>query len=275
MRRRHFDEPVLWHVFSRGARRLVLFEKDQDYLVFLTVLAQATAASGAWLIGYTLMTNHYHLMLRATSAQRTACMKRLNYLYAKYFNREHVLSGHAFDAPYQAYVQRSLILALYKLAYIFLNPFRAGMAPVRGNYRWSCAGCYLGGDPGPLSVDPGPLYELMKAAPGEGRTIFEDIYRKESLRPARGRKSVMTATELYRQQYEWLLELAEARRDRFEGEDPTRVAMLWARSVGIPPRAMLPPRSDRSAHSISQAISQHSKRLKAEDKLDRLLALLN
>src|SRR5215212_3593009 len=103
MRRPTFEEPVLWHVISRGARRLPIFERDKDYLVFLSVLAQAAAASGAWLIGYTLMTNHYHLMLRATSAQRTACMRRLNYLFAKYFNREHALSGHVFDAPYKAY----------------------------------------------------------------------------------------------------------------------------------------------------------------------------
>jgi hypothetical protein len=267
--------PVLWHIFSRGARRLVLFEKDQDYLVFLTVLAQAVAASGATLIGYTLMTNHYHLMLRATSAQRTSCMRRLNYLFAKYFNREHALSGHAFDAPYKAYVQRSLVLALYKLAYIFLNPFRAGMTSFQGNYRWSSAGSYLGGDPGPLPVDPLPLYELMKVTPEVGRLTFQEIHRRESLRPARAHKQVMTTTELYRQQYTWLLELADDRRDSLEGEDPTRVAMLWARSVGIPPRAMLQPTAERSAHSVSQSISQHSKRLQAEGRLDRILALLD
>lgn len=274
MRRAKFDSPQLWHVFSRGPRRLGLFEKDGDYLVFLSLLAQAVTASGAVLIGYTLMTNHYHLMLLATSAQRTSCMRRLNYLYAKYYNAEHALSGHAFEAPYKAYVQRSLVLALYKLAYIFLNPVRAHLCGACGDYRWSCAGSYLGGDPGPLPVDVGPLFALMKLPTAEARARFAEIVRREKARPSRKSGQAFTSLELYRQQFEWLLELADEKRELLEGEAPEHVATLWARSVGIPPRALLDPGSGRSAHSLSQAISQFRAKLAEKGKLQRILDLL-
>src|SRR5436190_11695413 len=55
--------PIGRHVFARGTRRLQLFHDDEDYLQFIIFLKHALSKSGCVLWAFTLMSNHYHLVL--------------------------------------------------------------------------------------------------------------------------------------------------------------------------------------------------------------------
>jgi putative transposase len=67
-----------FHVINRSAGRLVLFAQPADYRAFLDVLGQALARHPVRLIAYSLMPNHWHLVMGPTGS--TALSKCLHWV---------------------------------------------------------------------------------------------------------------------------------------------------------------------------------------------------
>jgi putative transposase len=271
MKRRKFETPVIWHVMARGARRLGIHWDDRDFEMFLALLRDSAEASSTGVIGYTLMTNHYHLILEATSLGLTACMRRLDYGYSRYHNEKHNLSGHTFDGPYQRYVQPTARLALSKLAYVFLNPVRAGMVVDAARYRWSNIADYAGGEEPPLSVDPTFLMGKIAGSFSEGQTLFRRAMDLELSRTDRRSPGLPSVLEIQGLHYEWLRDLAKERQDLLAGEDPHLIAMLWARNCGVSPAAIARIEGESTGRGISQKLWRLRDRLMEAGALDRLL----
>ena len=54
----------VYHAINRGVARLSLFDKPADYDAFVKAMADATARLPLDLLGYCLMSNHFHLVIR-------------------------------------------------------------------------------------------------------------------------------------------------------------------------------------------------------------------
>ncbi|WP_349676985.1 transposase [Rhodopirellula sp. UBA1907] len=54
----------IYHALNRGNQRQTLFHKEEDFLAFERVLAEGLAKYPVNLFSYTLMPNHWHLILR-------------------------------------------------------------------------------------------------------------------------------------------------------------------------------------------------------------------
>jgi len=54
-----------YHLRNRGNRREVVVHKPADYDAFVKAMADATARWPVDLLGYCLMPNHFHLVIRA------------------------------------------------------------------------------------------------------------------------------------------------------------------------------------------------------------------
>jgi REP-associated tyrosine transposase len=54
---------LVYHVLNRAVARLPLFQKDADYEAFERVLAEARERHPMRLLAYSLMPNHWHLVL--------------------------------------------------------------------------------------------------------------------------------------------------------------------------------------------------------------------
>jgi putative transposase len=54
---------LVYHVLNRAVARLCLFEKDADYAAFERVLAEALEKHPTRLLAYTVMPNHWHLVV--------------------------------------------------------------------------------------------------------------------------------------------------------------------------------------------------------------------
>jgi len=264
-------DAIGWHVFARGARRLDLFRDDQDYSQFLIFLQFAIKKSGCTLWAFVLMSNHYHLVLYGSSAQLTACMRRLNGMYSRYHNRRYGLSGHAFDGPYHAYPQPSPLLLLRAVAYVFMNPVAAGIASVPEEYRWSCFKSYTTLSGSPIQVDPTGLMARAHPDPKVAWAQFHRALDREKRRPHRTRPGSLTRTQVHADQFECLLEHARERRSSLLGEDPDVVAMHWAHQLGISPRAMALVLESESPAQISQELFYFRKRLELDPLLARAL----
>ncbi|MGF3998985.1 transposase, partial [Staphylococcus aureus] len=78
---RQLSDSGIYHVMLRGVNRDAIFLEEDDYERFLRTLALVKAASGCKVLAYCLMTNHAHLVLRATDEPIGAVMKRLGVRY--------------------------------------------------------------------------------------------------------------------------------------------------------------------------------------------------
>jgi putative transposase len=127
------------HVVQRGNRRMNVFLDDQDREVFLRMLAEVSEHQGLTNLGYSLMTNHEHLVSIPQHENFLALsMRDLLGPYAAYFNRKYGFSGRLWQGRYY-----SAVLDEYHfwaaLRYVERNPVRAGIVQRAEYYRWSSA----------------------------------------------------------------------------------------------------------------------------------------
>lgn len=271
MRRLHC-KPIAWHVFARGARRLELFRDDQDRAQFLSLLSYSLAQSGCVLWAYLLMTNHYHLVLYGSSDQLTSCMRRLGTMYSLYHNRRYGLNGHAFDGPYQAYPQPTPLLTLWTVAYVFMNPVKAGLCSRAEDYPWSGYRSFIGVPGSPLRVDPSALQRLIDPDPKKAWHRFHLAMEAEKRRPPRPVHGRLTMIEVHLQQFGWLLEYATEHPLPAAGVDATTLAIYWARQCGISPRAMAQVLGLKDARWVGKRVRWVKDRIRTEPGLEQLLA---
>ena len=83
-----WDEKFDWDVRYRQN----IFKDDEDFKVFLVLMQDAKTKYGFKLHAYCLMTNHYHLLLETEQTEIWKIMKRINQIYAAYYNEKYRLS---------------------------------------------------------------------------------------------------------------------------------------------------------------------------------------
>ena len=125
---------------GRAIERGVLFASDTDRRSFVDCLGIVVSQAGASVYAWSLMPNHFHLLVRTGLTPLSQLMQRLLTGYAVTFNRRHRRSGHVFQNRFQSILvdQDSYLLELVR--YIHLNPVRAGLvASVEDleRYPWS------------------------------------------------------------------------------------------------------------------------------------------
>ncbi len=114
--------------------------------VYLELLVKQGARYGFHIEGYCLMTNHIHVVgvpEREESLAKT--MGRTHFLYTQYVNRMHGRSGHLWQNRFYSCALDDAH-ALNALAYVELNPLRAGMVKKAWDYEWSSAASHCDSD---------------------------------------------------------------------------------------------------------------------------------
>lgn len=86
---------------------------------------------------YCLLGNHYHLLVETLEASLSEGMRRLNGVYAQWFNRKHEVGGHLFQGRFHSVLVESPWHLLELSRYIVLNPVGAGLCGHPREWRWS------------------------------------------------------------------------------------------------------------------------------------------
>jgi len=142
-------EGAIWHVTSRGNERKDIFWTDEDRALFLMLLAEAVKRF-KWIVHvYTLMSNHFHLVIETPEKTLSRGMQWLNGRYAQRFNRRHKRSGHLFQGRFHGVLVQRESHLLELTRYVVLNAVRAGMVGRPEDYRWSSYRATVGLEPAP------------------------------------------------------------------------------------------------------------------------------
>lgn len=150
---------ALYHVTSRGNRREVIYEDEDDRRRFLDLLGDVCARFFWKIYAYCLMDNHYHLFVETQAGNLSRGMRHLNGVYTQGFNRRHERSGHVFQGRYKAILVQRESYFLELSRYVVLNPVRAGMAADAGSWAWSSYRATAGQEPAPGWLDCNGLLE--------------------------------------------------------------------------------------------------------------------
>lgn len=168
----------LHHVVQRGHNRQAVFVDAADRIFFLDQLEQASRQHGVAVHAYTLMENHFHLLLTPqTDGALPRMMQALGRSYVRYFNNRHGHSGTLWEGRYRCTVVQAPVYALACMAYLDLNPVRIGAARCSSDYAWSSHGHYVGLRSERL-LTPLPAYWALGNTPFAREAAYADLVAK-------------------------------------------------------------------------------------------------
>lgn len=140
-------EGALHHVMVRGLERRKIFLSRIDREDLLRRFSLILPKAGARLYAWSLLPNHFHLLLRTGSVGLSSVMRKILTGYATSFNRRHWRSGHLFQNRYKSILVEEEAYLLELVRYIHLNPLRAKLVKggeELGFYPWSGHAALLG-----------------------------------------------------------------------------------------------------------------------------------
>lgn len=133
------------HVIQRGNNRQAIFVSKGDYQILLELVEQSASKFDVLIHAYVLMSNHFHLLLTPqTSDGMPKMMQAVGRSYVRHFNRSHQRSGTLWEGRYRSTLLQSDRYLLACMAYIDLNPVRAGLVAQAVDYPWSSFAHYAG-----------------------------------------------------------------------------------------------------------------------------------
>lgn len=115
-----FSQDEHYHCYNRGVDKRTIFEDQQDYIYFLTLLRHFNTSEvvgnlrllknkpqidpPVTILSYCLLPNHYHLLLRCNNDQEgfSKYMQRVGGGYTMYFNQKYERSGSLFQGVFKA-----------------------------------------------------------------------------------------------------------------------------------------------------------------------------
>ena len=129
---------IALHIVQRGNNKQPCFHGTPDNLAYLEALKSAAARYDVDVHAYVLMTNHVHLLITPhdqLSASRM--MQHLGRKYVQQFNAVHKRTGTLWEGRFRSSIIDCDRYLLTCYRYIELNPVRANMVRLPGEYRWS------------------------------------------------------------------------------------------------------------------------------------------
>jgi len=153
------------HVIQRGNNRQAIFVDDADREFMLGLLGEYAPACRVAVHAYVLMGNHLHLLATPETADGLPkLMQSVGRRYVRHFNDRHGRTGTLWEGRYRATVIETERYLLACMAYIDLNPVRAGMVARALDWPWSSHAHYLGQRSDRL-VTPHALYWSLGNTP--------------------------------------------------------------------------------------------------------------
>ena len=136
-------EGAFYHITSRGNEQKKIFHAKSDYEKFKHYLKEAKDKYGYLLHCFTLMNNHYHLLIETTKPNLSKVMHYINSSYTNYINIKRKRSGHLFQGRYKAILIDRDDYLLELSRYVHLNPVRAKVVERPEDYLYSSYSSYI------------------------------------------------------------------------------------------------------------------------------------
>jgi putative transposase len=158
------------HIIQRGNRRQDVFFVEEDYMAYLSLLKEWCAREDVEIWAYCLMTNHVHLVVCPTEGSNMSrAIGETHRRYTRMINFREGWRGYLWQGRFASYPMDEAWL-LRAVAYVELNPVKAGMVKHAWEYPWSSVHAHLSGHDENGIVRTKPLLSLI----GNWRSYLEE-----------------------------------------------------------------------------------------------------
>ena len=216
------DEPAIYHVMSRTALDgFPLGDIEKDFM--LDLIRRYAALYFVEILGFCLLGNHFHILVRMftehkftdedikkryvafygddrvfTAGQIPSLREKLCSLsefvrevkvgFTRYYNKRHNRRGYFWGDRFKSVIVENGETLINCLAYIDLNPLRAGLVDRPEDYRWNSLGYHIQtGNKGDfLSLDFGLKEFAVKTADERLRYYRQFVYEKGCIDVSKG-----------------------------------------------------------------------------------------
>lgn len=211
---------VIFHVLNRGNARSNVFHGPCDYEAFIGLLSLARERAPVDMLGWCLMPNHIHLVLRPETDD--ALSRMMQWLLTSHAHRYRALrsdTGHVWQGRFKSCPVQSDRQFVTLLRYVERNPVRATLVDRAEEWPWSSLRERINGTPS----------RLLAASPVELPAKWKDFVQEPltSAELARVRDSVRRGRPLGDEVWE---------RDMIQG----LALESTVRTPGRPPRKTVP-----------------------------------
>ncbi|MEP1126427.1 MAG: transposase [Ilumatobacter sp.] len=172
--RRGLDLSTYFHVFNRGVDRQDIFVDVSDRSFFERLLGDVVEATGVRIHAYSLMSNHFHLVVEAVGRQLSDAMGRLGRGYVTRYNPSVGRSGPLFDGRFNSIPITSPEMLMIEGRYVHRNPIDVVGKEALANYMFSSLPSYIGSAGTPPWLTTGALLEPFA---GDGRALQRFVER--------------------------------------------------------------------------------------------------
>lgn len=165
-----FEQPgAAYHISANALDGMTLFRDDVDRELFYNLLADQIVDSDWTLLEYTLMSTHYHLLLRIEKPTLSSGFKRLQSRYARAYNRRYDRRGVVWLRRFHSILIESERHLFETVRYIALNAPRAKLVEAAENWPWCSYGSSIGAYPEDPIVNEKELLQLFAGDPRVAR----------------------------------------------------------------------------------------------------------
>jgi putative transposase len=180
------DPQGLYHVFSRGNYRAPIYIDESHGTKYLSLLARVSARRRWCVLDWCLLPNHFHLLIRLTDDGLSDGMRELNGCFSRWSNRQtgRTGTGHFVKNRFGSVdvIREGHLWEL--LAYIPLNPVKAGLVRRPEDWPWSGYGATIGLEHPRMFHRPAELLRFFEAGRREAISRYVALVEE-----ARGRES--------------------------------------------------------------------------------------
>ncbi len=130
----------IFHVINRANGRATIFKTDNDYRAFETLLEEAEEKLSMRILAYTIMPNHWHLLLYPVNeGDLSFFMQWLTLTHTQRWHASHntVGNGHLYQGRYKSFLIQKDNYFLAVARYIERNALRAGIVKNAQDWKWS------------------------------------------------------------------------------------------------------------------------------------------
>ena len=165
------------HVIQRGNNRQPIFASPAQRQTLLDLLHDNAGKFEVAIHAYVLMGNHFHLLATPQTADGLPqMMQAVGRRYVRLFNDAQGRTGTLWEGRYKSTLIQTDRYLLACMAYIDLNPVRAGLVAQAADYPWSSHGHYAGLRTDKL-ITPHPLYWELGNTPFAREGAYADLVR--------------------------------------------------------------------------------------------------
>ncbi len=132
----------VYHVLNRANARAQIFDNDDDYRQFETILEETVERHEMRLLAYCIMPNHWHLILQPKEDGGMGIF--MNWLANTHTRRWHIAKntvgqGHLYQGRYKSFICQHDSHFLSLVRYVERNAKKANLVKKAESWKWSSA----------------------------------------------------------------------------------------------------------------------------------------